>query len=283
MKIDLGNKKLIIAELIFILIALFGIVLIVKAEERGLSPYVKCKVEERKLSPHANPLWYYTLQEVKDYYKIHYNRKERLEHYIYQKNGKYISTIERADGTYTLEIPDNFIQAILSHLQQGLEKGWFKFIFWIDLSHGHPLLPIKASQKLAAEYNGAEYILNLVQHKDLGILYHAAEHFDPRDPATDRYKNTRNIIGWFDGKKPLEVVHPGPDATESERQGHSVNYPRGYNTCWWIGMSAHHNGMFAIVVNGETIRLDISLDVYDTYDSVKYKHKTSHVDADTVP
>jgi len=281
-----------VKELIFILIAITAIILVVninqylaKAEERGLSPYVKCKVEKRKLSPHANPLWYYTLQEVKDYYKIHYNRKERLERYVYQKDGKYIGSIKRTDeGISTFEVPGNFIQSILSHMQQGLEKGWFKFIFWIDLNHGHPFLPVKIAKEVTSKYAaGVEFILNVIQHKDLGILYHSAEHFDPRDPTTNGYVYTRNIIGWFDGERPLEVVQPGPDATESERRGHSITQPKGYATCWWVGISAHHKGEFAIVVNNEVIRLDISFYVYDIYDGVKYKHKTSHVDVNTVP
>lgn len=284
-------------ELIFILIVITGVILAVqinqyltstecKAEEYKLSNYhsMKCKVEKRKLSPDANSLWYYTLQEVEDYYKTHYNRKERLEHYIYQKDGKYIGSIIRIDDIFTFEVPDNFIQSILSHMQQGLKKGWFKFIFWIDLNHGHPFLPVKTAKEVASKYAvGVEFVLNVIQHKDLGILYHAAEHFDPRDPTTNGYKYTRNIMGWFDGKRPLEVIQPGPDATESERRGHSITQPKGYATCWWVGISAHHKGEFAIVVNNEVIRLDISFYVYDIYDGVKYKHKTSHVDVNTVP
>ena len=59
------NKRLIITASAFILVALFGIALI-------------AETEKRKLRPGANSLWYYTLQEVEDYYKIHYNRKDIL-------------------------------------------------------------------------------------------------------------------------------------------------------------------------------------------------------------
>ena len=284
-------------ELIFILIIITGVILAVqinqylakagcKAEEYKLSNdhLMKCEIEKRKLSPHANPLWYYTLQEVEDYYKIHYNREERLECYIYQKDGKYIGSIKDTDDIIsTFEVPDNFIQSILSHMQQGLEKGWFKSIFWIDLNHGHPILPRKISQETAEKYGGIEYILSFATNKNLGILYHAAEHFDPRDPMTDGYKHTRNIVGWFGRERPLEVIHPGPDATESEHRGHSVTQPKGYWTCYWMGISAHHNGTFTIAVNNEIIRLDISFYVLGIYDGVKYKHKTSHVDVNTMP
>lgn len=284
-------------ELIFILIAIASIILVVqvhqylalikcKAEEhKSFHSYsiTQTEMEERKLHPHANPLWYYTLQEVEDYYKIHYNREERLQHYICQENGKYIGETEMADDVLTFEVPGNFIQSILSHLQQGLEKDWFKFIFWIDLNHGHPFLSRKAADDLARKYDGVEYLLNMITNKKLGILYHSAEHFDPRDPATDGYKQTRNIIGWFDGKRPIELVYANPaDATGAALQSNTVSYPKGCMTCWWMGISAHHKGEFSIVVNGKTTRLDISFYVFGECDGVKYKHKTSDV-VDTLP
>ena len=259
--------------LIFILIALGGIVLISKAEER-------------KLYPHGNPLWYYTLQEVEDYYKIHYNRKERLPYYVYQEKGRYIGSIEIGDGVATFEVPNNFIRSMLSHLQQGLEKGWFKFIFWADLNHGHPFLSIQANQEHFVKYGeligveAVKYISNLLLRKDLGILYHAAEHFDYRDPTTDRYMRTRNIVGWFDNKKPTELAYSKP-STKTERPSYqnpnTVINPEGYRTCGFINVSAHHDGTFSIIVNGKITRLDISFCVKDVYDGIKYKHKMSHL------
>lgn len=265
--------KTTVIGLIFILIGLFGITLIARGEER-------------KLRPGANSLWYYTLQEVEDYYKIHYNRKERLPHYIYQEEGRYIGSVETGDEVVTFEVPNNFIQSMLSHLQQGLEKDWFKFIFWADLNHGHPFLSIKAKQEHSAKYGeligveAVKYISNLLLHKDLGILYHAAEHFDYRDPTTDRYARTRNIVGWFDNKRPTEFIYPKP-STETERpfyqNPNTVISPEGYKTCGFINVSAHHNGTFSIAANGKTIRLDISFYVKDVYDGVKYKHKMSYL------
>ncbi len=269
-----------VKELIFILIAIASIILVVQIHQYLAS--IKYKAEECKLHPHANPLWYYTLQEVEDYYKIHYNRKERLPHYVYYKAGRYIGSVESYDDVATFKVPNNFIQSMLSHLQQGLEKGWFKFIFWADLNHGHPFLSIKAKEEHLAKYGagvdgGAEYISHLLLRKDLGILYHAAEHFDPRDPANNKYNQTRNIIGWFDGEKQIGLAYPDSSEDSDRRRANTVSNPKGYETCGFINVSAHHDGAFSIIVNDEIIRLDISFCVKDVYDGIKYKHKLSHL------
>ena len=81
--------------------------------------------------------WYHTFKEIKQLYDKHYNRESRLKNYIYIENNRYIGTLIRNDKRVHFNIPNHFVHSMLNHLKTGLENGWFNYIFWADLNHGH--------------------------------------------------------------------------------------------------------------------------------------------------
>jgi len=210
--------------------------------------------------------WYKTFKQVKLLYSKHYNRESRLNNYIYIENNKHVGTIIEYGKKVHFDIPNHFIHSMLNHLKTGLENDWFNYIFWADLNHGHLFI----SEELRGYYNnnseGLEYFGEILKDNNLGILYHAAEHFCGLDPDNAKYIHNRNIVGWFNSK-PTEIIFPKPDTFPGRLKANTAGVPDGYSNVWWIGVSASKNGVFSIEVNGEIIRLDISLDVEDIYDT----------------
>jgi len=216
--------------------------------------------------------WYKTLKQVELLYDKHYNRESRLDNYIYIENNKHIGTIIEDGKEVHFDIPNHFMHSMLNHLKAGLENSWFNYIFWADLNHGHLFIPDGLKDNYF-ELNGKEYFEKILKDKNLGILYHAAEHFCTLDPRNTEYISTRNIVGWFNDK-PIEIIFPKPDTSPGRLAANTASVPDGYSNVWWIGVSASKNGAFSIKVNGEVIRLDISFDVPSVYDSTTKEERT---------
>lgn len=223
--------------------------------------------------------WYYSRAEVDKIYEVyHYNGESRLNNYIHEtKDGNFIA---KMDNGGPIQLPPEFVNHILNHLESAIEKGWVNYIFWADLNHGHLFVPTDLWND---KYEDGEYGLKafhaqlqrlLSEDGDkLGILYHAAEHFCHLDPANKEAIRTRNVVGWFDGR-PIELTYPDPEnSLPAQLKANTAGDPPGYDRKWFISVSANASGYFAIHPNGEEIRLDISLDGRDCYDSTTYPRK----------
>jgi hypothetical protein len=220
--------------------------------------------------------WYYSFDEVTKLYKVHYDREGRIDNYIHEiHKGKYIARV----GDSYIEVPPEFIKYIQLHLWNAIENGWVNYIFWPDLNHGHLFVPIDLWEN---KYSGggdstevfhAKFQRLLKEDMDkLGILYHAAEHFGHYDPANKEAIQTRNVIGWFDGR-PIELTYPAPDESPGRLEANTADDPPGYDRRWFISVSASKYGQFTIRPNGEEVRFDISFDEKDIYDSTTYPRK----------
>lgn len=218
--------------------------------------------------------WYYSRAEVDKLYETHYNGEDRLDNYIHEiSKGKYIARV--ADGY--IEVPPEFINHIMLHLWGAIEKGWVNYIFWPDLNHGHLFVPVTLWE---GKYSGTgekfiDQMTRLLRDDmdKLGILYHAAEHFGHYDPANKEAIQTRNVVGWFDGR-PIELAYPDPKIDNlAHIKANTAGDPEGYDRRWFISVSASKHGHFAIFPNGKEIRFDISFDERDIYDSTTYPRK----------
>jgi len=217
--------------------------------------------------------WYRTFEEVKQLYTKHYNRESRLENYIYIENGKYIATIfKNGNKKVRFVAPDHFIHSMLNHLKAGLDNDWFNYIFWADLNHGHLFIPDDLRENYS-KFENEKYFKEILKDRNLGILYHAAEHFCSLDPENTKYIQTRNIVGWFNSK-PIEIIFPESDTSKGRLKANTASVPKGYSNVWWIGISASKDGTFSIEVDGKTIKLDISLEVSSIYDSTTERERT---------
>lgn len=222
--------------------------------------------------------WYYTRNEVDSLYKMHYNREDRIANYIDEAwAGRYIA---RGDNGDYIEVPTEFIKYIMLHLWNAIENGWVNYLFWADLNHGHLFVPTDLWKSKYSHGNDSNEIfrkhVQQILREDgdkLGILYHAAEHFDSNDPANEKAIQTRNIIGWFDGRS-IELAYPDPEKDKSAHiKANTAGDPDGYDRKWFISISASKNGRFAIYPNGKEIRFDISFYENDVYDSTTYPRK----------
>lgn len=221
--------------------------------------------------------WYKTCNEVDELYEKHYNRNEcvHIQNYIHEmKDGKYIANIKYSDEDENqyIEVPVSFIKHILNHLEKSIENGWVKYIFWADLNHGHLCMEREYWDKKYIGHTDPthEYLTRMLEEDQdkMVILYHAAEHFYYDDPACLEPIKTRNVLGWFDGR-PIELTYPKDDDPEKIREANTAGDPDGYDRKWFIGVTASKYGLFAIYPNGKEIRLDITFQVNDVYDSVK--------------
>ena len=222
---------------------------------------------------HNGHSWYYTLEQVDQLYEKHYNRESKLENAVYFKDGIFFAYVD-VDEKITIEVPPSFLANIMIHLIEGLEKGWFRYIFWPDLNHGHVFI----SEELKIKYNKLDwkdYFNSSLNDKKLGILYHAAEHFCNLDPANKGYIKTRNIIGWFDGR-PVELTAPKPGSSPGRVKANTAGVPDGYANVWFINVSASKTGLFCIFdkVHNKYIRLDLSFSISDIYDSTTEEERT---------
>jgi len=212
--------------------------------------------------------WYRTAKEVEQLYTKHYNRNIELPNKIYKSNGKYIGTI----NTSKFEVDPNFIRAIKDHLTDMIKKDWIKFIYWADLNHGHIFISEKrfeseyskmltnsmANKELDKDYYGA-----LLKDRNLGILYHAAEHF-AKCKENEKYLWTRNVVGWFNNKKPIELIKYDKD----EKMFAGKGTPDGTRQMIYLYISAWKHGEFVIYPNGKEIRFDMSFEIEGVYDGL---------------
>lgn len=222
--------------------------------------------------------WYYSRAEVDKIYKeYHYNSESRLDNYIHEvKDGEFVAELRELGP---IMVPKEFIYHILNHLESAIENGWVNYIFWADLNHGHLFVPIDLwdneyhtdDHSLEGFHNQLQSILRQDMDK-LGILYHAAEHFCRLDPTNADAVRTRNVVGWFDGR-PIELTYPDGDEPPKRLEANTATDPPGYDRKWFISVSANADGYFTIYPNGKEIRLDISFDERDCYDSTTYPRK----------
>ncbi len=197
--------------------------------------------------------WYYTLEEMEKIYEQEYNSPEKLLKNIFcRENDKWFGFIKNEK----FEVPRDFLEKTLRHLQEMIEKKTAKFLFRLDAFHGHFFVPEDKYRKNYAELDFFGQAKMLVKDKDLGVLFHNSEHLkiDPIAPEVKELMKKRNVVGWYDGR-PMEVL-----SLPSER-GVTADFPgRSRQLGPLLQFAAHKDGEFSIIVDGKEIRLDISFD-----------------------
>jgi hypothetical protein len=205
--------------------------------------------------------WFYTLDEIKKQYIIEYKAGKRLSNCITKKAGNFISSC----NSDNIIIPETFINQTLHFIQALLDRGLVRYIFRLDTFHGHLFVPEEIFLNNYNNKNTFEMIRLYTHEKDLGILFHNAEHLALHNPqASDtvdaealELAKKRNVIGWYDGR-PLEIILYSEKTLLHDRKSATASIPAGYRNVGVITFKAVKNGEFSIIHNGETIRIDIS-------------------------
>ncbi len=187
-------------------------------------------------------------KEYQEYYESYNRRKDR----IILKEDKYIARYADKE----IEVPKQFIEEFLNHLEQAKEQGYFEYLFHEDINHCHAGMP---EEHFKTEYEGlsmAEIREKSLKDPKLMHLYHSRENLTPNSPK----KKNRNFIGYFDGRK-IKLIHP-----KKENEHHTVfDYNKeemkehdDYKTAegLLIYFQSHKEGLFQLK---DGTRLDIAL------------------------
>jgi len=207
--------------------------------------------------------WFYTLNQMAELYEVEYNEGRRLSNFIKRQNGNFITG---CNGE-SFVVPELFIKTTLRQLKELLDKGLAKYLFRLDSFHSHLFVTY---QKFDKEYKGLSYIEMIekyVNDTSLGSLFHNAEHLalrfpphtGPIDPEAQELISKRNVIGWYDGKREVEVFSPQKEDLVGSGKSNTAIIPKGYRGVGSIVYKATSNGVFSIRYAGKEIRLDISL------------------------
>ena len=101
-----------------------------------------------------------------------------------------------------------------------------------------------------------------MRETQLVALYHTAEHLEISDPKTGavdeaakKWKEKRNVLGFFDGR-PIRILPPHP-------AGHGVSMPAGYNSYGGFNFLANPRGELFIFHNNRVVTFDLSLELED--------------------
>lgn len=211
--------------------------------------------------------WSFTREDIKKIYEKEYREEERLKNPIRVEDGRYVGS--RAGKTF--EVPKEFIQHILNHLEQMLEKGYAEYIFRLDAYHGHIFIPGEKPNN-PEDIKEDELIAEFTKKGELGILYHNAEHLALRnppetgeiDPKAEELISKRSVLGWYDGR-PLELIYPKESVRKKLKESNCAEIPDGCYELDSIHFKATKNGEFIIRPNGKEIKIDISFDDYNYY------------------
>lgn len=206
--------------------------------------------------------WFYTLDEIEEFYEVEYYDNNRLESFIHHENGKHIS---QCDNELS-QIPEKFIKTTLELLKHMLDRKLAKYLFRLDTFHGHFFVTDKQFEKKYSNRNALEMMQELVNDDSLGVLFHCAEHLAIRNPLQTGYFDKeaeklikqRSIIGWYNTGS-IEVVNPPKKELVGSGKSNTATIPQGFRKIGFITFRANINGEYKIKHAGQTIRLDLSL------------------------
>jgi hypothetical protein len=211
--------------------------------------------------------WKTSRNEMKNKYIEIYESGKRLNKRAYYNGDDFIIPVDvYGRKNVTFKLTERFLRNITDHIEQGLANKYVDFIMFPDMGHSHFFIPEKFYLE---ELHG--YAVNerdrmyekLYSHQGLRILYHTAEQLRMLDEnnqlINDRYTQwrfyTRNLIGFSDGSKRIELLHQELNMANTAR-----DYKSGYKY-WGAGfnISASKDGCFPFLNKGKIEYFDISL------------------------
>ena len=206
--------------------------------------------------------WFYTLDEINSIYAKEYHEEKRLHNRIHRDRDRYVADCNRSK----IDIPETFVNCILKHLAEMLRKGYARFLFRLDACHGHLFVSNDAFIKRYQSLNFSGTIKMITNDKNIGVLYHNAEHLALRnppktgkiDPRCALLRDKRNVIGWCDGR-PVELTYPKSSDATGRINANTAGIPDGFCSSWAVNFKANKNGEFVIRHGKERIRVDLSL------------------------
>ena len=207
--------------------------------------------------------WFFTAEEVEAAHQYQENYGERLRNPLPARDCMFgrneITT--RYNGT-PFFVPCRFILETTRHLKEMLAVGAAKYLFPLDADHAHLAIPMELWATKYSKLPAEQILPALLRETQLVALYHTAEHLEISDPKTGavdeaakKWKEKRNVLGFFDGR-PIRILPPHPS-------GHGVSMPAGYNSYGGFNFLANPRGELFILHNNRVVTFDLSLELED--------------------
>jgi len=198
--------------------------------------------------------FYSSEEEIKEEYEHEYFHGQRRINRIEKEDDKYIGICPYANGK--VEVPKEFIDNVIKHLEQAKKEGYFDYIFYSDLSHCHHGLPKEHFEK---EYEGLtplEIRKKSFEDDKLMVLYHSRELLERSNIKIKK----RNFLGYFDGRN-INLIHPkkgNKDNTVFDYDREEMQEYDDYQSigCLILYFKAHKDGLFQL---SDGTRFDIDI------------------------
>jgi carboxyl-terminal processing protease len=200
--------------------------------------------------------WDFNRKEMAVLFDRLYGSPARLESRLYYKpeTGEFVLPVKNMDGDWTtIRVSDNFIKALISHIEKAHANGWARYVMLADMGHGHFMVPVDASEEL--NHSGLEDVLN---HPGTKVLYHTGEMlnfyvFSSRmcvdDPYVNFRRENRNLLGYLDGSGEVDVLQE-----PSDQAFNLVRVAPGHRRFLDFEFSGNNNGCFSYRDNEGQIR-----------------------------
>jgi hypothetical protein len=153
-----------------------------------------------------------------------------------------------------------FVNQVTHHLKGMLDIGAARYLFPLDADHAHLAVPADVWSEKYEKLSAAQLMPALLNEPKLVALYHTAEHLEPEarikgseDTAVRRWREQRNVLGYFDGR-PLQVLPPHPE-------GFGVGLPDGLVSYGGFNFLASPRGELMILQGQRVISFDVSVEM----------------------
>jgi hypothetical protein len=210
--------------------------------------------------------WYFTREEIQAAYRYQLNFGERINNPLKGRKclfGDKKIRVQSRGREFWLSC--RFINQTVTHLTEMLEVGAAKFLFSLDANHAHLGVPASVWEEKYANLPPDDILPAIFEDPSLVALYHTAEHLavaDPKtgkvDPKNREWKEKRNVIGYYDGRR-IKILPPQPG-------GAGVGLPESYHSYGGFRFLASPGGQLNLFHKGGVTVFDISLDFGETTD-----------------
>ena len=205
--------------------------------------------------------WYFSAAEIGAAYQYQENFGGRMRNAL----PAFSCMTGKADFAATIHgvpvrVECRFVNQITHHLKGMLDIGAARYLFPLDADHAHLAVPADVWSEKYDKLSAAQLMAALLNEPKLVALYHTAEHLEPEarikgseDSAVRRWREQRNVLGYFDGR-PLQVLPPHPE-------GFGVGLPDGLVSYGGFNFLASPRGELMILQGQRVISFDVSLEM----------------------
>ena len=205
--------------------------------------------------------WFFSAAEIGAAYQYQENYGGRMRNPLpafscMTGQAEFVATLRRVP----VRVACPFVNHVMRHLKEMLDVGAARYLFPLDADHAHLAVPAAVWEEKYSKLSSTQLLVALLREPQLVALYHTAEHLEPAakekrsdDAAVRRWREQRNVLGYFDGR-PLQILPPHPE-------GFGVGLPDGLMSYGGFNFLASPHGELMILQGQRAIAFDVSLEM----------------------